>query len=196
MTRIQLGTDCHIDDGATLGHAYEIHGEPTKIGDRATIRSGTVIYAATDLGHDLNTGHNALVREGTTIGDEVLVGTGATIDGQSTIGSNVSLQTGAYVPTNSTIGDHVFLGPYAVLTNDRYPVRSTNSDELLGPTINDGATVGANATVLPDIEVGENAFIAAGSVVTEDVPPSMLAMGIPATHRELPLVLEGGNRIG
>ena len=87
-----------------------------------------------------------------------------------------------YIPTNTTIGDHVFIGPNAVLTNDRYPP----SGCLEGPVIKTGAAIGANATILPGVCIGEGAFVAAGSIVTRDVPDHMMAIGTPARIKELP----------
>ncbi|RKD97366.1 acetyltransferase-like isoleucine patch superfamily enzyme [Halopiger aswanensis] len=183
------GEDCTIDADATVG--YGEFDEPTRIGDDATIRAGSIVYGDVTIGDGFATGHDVLVREGTEIGDDVLVGTKTVIDGQTTIGSHVSLQTNVYVPTQTTIGSNVFVGPSAVLTNDEYPIR-TDAD-LEGPTIEDGASVGANATLLPGVTIGENAFVAAGAVVTEDVPPNSLAVGTPATIQELPEPLEGPN---
>jgi acetyltransferase-like isoleucine patch superfamily enzyme len=98
-----------------------------------------------------------------------------------------------YVPPYTTIGDHVFVGPRAVLTNDRYPVRT--DDDLRGPTVEDHVSIGANATILPGVTVGERSFVAAGAVVTRDVPPDTLAVGVPAEHEPLPEHLAGGNEI-
>jgi acetyltransferase-like isoleucine patch superfamily enzyme len=179
---ISMGRDCRIDDGVRIAH--ESDGEVTRIGDGARIRSGTVIYPGVRIGANFATGHDALIREDTRIGDDVLVGTKAVIDGATTVGDRTSLQTGVYVPTETSIGDDVFLGPRAVLTNDPYPVRT--EVELSGPDLRDGVTVGANATLLPDVTVGRGAFVAAGAVVTEDVPEETLAIGSPAQHRELP----------
>lgn len=165
-------------------------GTPT-IGEGATIRSGSVIYADVQIGRDFVTGHNVLVREGAVIGDEVVVGTNTVVDGKSTVGDHVSMQTGVYVPPYSEIGDEVFLGPHAVLTNDPYPVRTDAA--LEGPTIEEGASIGANATLLPDVTVGARSFVAAGAVVTKDVPPDTLATGVPADHEPLPDRLAGGN---
>lgn len=195
MRGVALGRGCHIEDGARLGHGFDRFEEPTVIGDDATVRSGTVVYAATGIGDRFTTGHHALVREHTTLGDDVLVGTSATIDGQCQIGSHVNLQTGAYVPTATTIADQVFIGPYAVLTNDPYPIRRREEVDLEGPSIERGATIGANATILPGVTIGEAAFVAAGSVVTDHVPPRTLAIGVPAEHHELPPPLRGGNLI-
>jgi len=92
---------------------------------------------------------------------------------------------------NTTLGDRVFVGPNAVLTNDPAPLR--RETDLEGPTLEDDASVGANATILPGVTVGAGAFVAAGAVVTEDVPPETLAIGVPARHEPLPEELDGGN---
>ena len=190
---VSTETDIVVEPGATVGHEYADDAEPPEIGDGATIRRGTIIYCDVAIGEGFATGHDALVREATTIGDDVLVGTKTVIDGYSEIGSHVSMQTGVYVPSETTIGDNVFLGPHAVLTNDPYPIRQ--DVELTGPTIEAGASIGANATVLPGVTVGSNSFVAAGAVVIDDVPPDTLAAGVPATHRPLPDELQGGNTI-
>lgn len=189
----RTGADCRIAEDATVGYREDPQASPAVIGDRATVRPGTVICADVTVGDDLATGHDALVREETTLGDGVLVGTNVVIDGRTVVGSDVSLQTGAYVPRESTIGDEVFLGPQATLTNDPYPIRT--EVPLEGPTIHDGATVGANATLLSGVAVGANAFVAAGAVVTSDVPADTLAIGVPAEHRPLPDELTGGNSL-
>lgn len=182
--------DRNVAPDATLGTGS---GTEPVIGAGATIRSESVIYDDVVVGDGFQTGHGALVREETEIGDDVLVGTQTVIDGYSTIGSGVSLQSQVYVPSNTTIGDDVFVGPGAVLTNDPFPVRQ--DVELRGPTVEDHASVGANATVLPGVTVGRGAFVAAGAVVTKDVPPETLAVGCPATIEPLPDELSGRNRI-
>jgi acetyltransferase-like isoleucine patch superfamily enzyme len=189
--RCELGADVQIDDSAVVGYVYETDCEPARIGDEATIRGGTRIYADVTVGDRFQTGHDALIRERTDLGDDVLVGTGTVIDGTSTVGSNVHFQTGVYVPAYTTIGSNVFLGPRAVLTNDPYPLRE--EVDLKGPTLADHVSIGANATILPEVTVGEGAFVAAGAVVTEDVPAEMLAVGNPAQHKPLPENLQGGN---
>ena len=191
--RARLGTNSSVDDGATVGYVHDADAPPAEIGDDATVRDGTIVYADTAIGDGFTTGHNAVVREETTVGDDVLVGTDTVIDGSSTIGSHVSLQTGVYVPTETTIGDRVFVGPRAVLTNDPHPVR--READLAGPTIEDDASIGANATLLPDVTVGAGAFVAAGAVVTEDVPAETLAVGVPARHEPLPEDLTGANQL-
>lgn len=193
MKGVALGTNAVIDADVSLGYGQDDTTERTHIGEHARIRSGTIIYAGVEIGDKFRTGHNALIREDTSIGDDVLVGTDTVIDGACTIGSHVSLQTRCYVPHNTQIGDHVFVGPHAVMTNDKHPIRQNGS--LAGPSIASGVSIGANATILPDVEIGEHAFIAAGAVVTDDVPAETLAVGAPATHRALPPALQRRNQI-
>lgn len=191
MTAPKLGDDCAVDQGVTFRRPTDGR-EPAVVGDDAVIRSGTVVYPDVVAGDRFVTGHGALIREETTIGDDVLVGTQTVVDGATTIGSEVSLQTGVYIPRETTIGDRVFVGPRAVLTNDPYPLR--REAPLEGPTLEDGVSIGANATLLPGVTVGEHAFVAAGAVITEDVPPETLAVGAPARHRALPDTLTSPNQ--
>lgn len=186
----RLGEDCRIDDRVTIGYGTD-DAAPATIGDGAKIRDGTVIYGDVVVGDDFTTGHNVLVREETIIGDDVVLGTNVVVDGQTDVGSSVSAQTGVYVPAKTTIGDRVFLGPHAVLTNDPYPVRQ--DVDLRGPTLADGVSIGAGATVLPGVTIGENAFVAGGAVVVDDVPAETLAVGVPAETKPLPAELDGGN---
>lgn len=191
--KAEIGQNMTVDDGATIGYEYDSDAEPPIIGADATVRSGTIIYCDTIIGDGFSTGHSALIREETVLGDNVLVGTNTVIDGYSTIGSHVSLQTGVYVPSDTTIGDNIFLGPHAVLTNDPYPVRT--GDELTGPILEDGVSIGANASVLPGVTIGENSFVAAGAVVVDDIPSGTLAIGTPAEPHALPAELQGGNQL-
>lgn len=184
MTRAELGRNPNVDEGATVGYEYEGAEQPAIVGDDARIRSGTTIYADVAIGDRFVTGHDALVREQTVVGDDVVLGTKSILDGSISVGSNVSIQTGVYVPPQTDIGDRVFLGPNAVLTNDSYPLRVDM--DLDGPTLEDDVSIGANATVLPGVTVGEGAFVAAGAVVVDDVPPETLAVGVPADTQPLP----------
>lgn len=185
-----LGERCQIDEGVRLVDA-DPNEDPTRIGDGARIRSGTVVYAGVEIGDGLTTGHDAVIREDTVIGDDVVVGTKTVIDGDTAVGDRTSLQTGVYVPTGTTIRNDAFVGPNAVLTNDPYPVRT--DAPLDGPTIESHASIGANATLLPGVTVGEGAFVAAGAIVVDDVPPRTLAVGAPAVIRPLPEPLCGHN---
>ncbi len=163
------------------------------IGDNPVIRSYSVIYSDVHIGDNLRTGHNVLIREHTCIGDNVLIGSNTIIDGDTEIGSNVSIQSNVYIPLKVIIEDNVFIGPCAVLTNDKYPIRKKY--QLRGPVIRKGVTIGANAMILPDVEIGEGAFVAAGALVTKNIPAWKLAIGMPARIKELPEELRTINRI-
>ncbi|HNX16724.1 MAG TPA: acyltransferase [Methanoregula sp.] len=159
----------------------------TTIGSDAVLRSGTIIYCDVTIGDRFQTGHNVMIREKTRIGDRVSIGTSVVIDGNTTIGNDVSVQSMVYIPTNTSIGDHVFIGPNAVLTNDRYPPSGIGG--LVGPVIENHAAIGANVTILPGIHIGEGALVAAGAIVTRDIPAHKLAVGVPAKIRDLPSTL-------
>lgn len=191
MTGAADRDDVEVHDSAVVGVAYDEDTTPPDLGAGSVVRAGTVIYDDVVAGRSLSTGHHAVVRERTALGEDVLVGSQVVVDGHADVGDGVSMQTGAYVPAHTTVGDAVFLGPNATMLNDPYPVRE--SVDLDGPTVESDASVGANATLLPGVTVGEGSFVAAGAVVVEDVPPRTLAVGVPAEVRPLPAVLEGGN---
>lgn len=188
---VKLGKNCTVQEGACLGAPSrefmkkpEKLWPPTKVGANSIIRSGTIIYCSVSIGKNFQSGHNVLIREKTKIGNNVLVGTNSIIEGESRIGSNVNIQSLAYVPRKTIIEDKVFLGPGATLTNDRYPIRTIAT--LEGPIIRKGASIGAGSVILPGVEIGRGAVTAAGAIVTKDVPPWKLAVGVPAQVRDLP----------
>lgn len=156
----------------------------TTLGRNALLRSGTVIYCDVEIGDDFQCGHGVLIRERTSIGNGTSIGSMSVIEGYTSIGSGVRIQSMVFIPAHTTIGDRVFIGPHAVLLNDRYPPRGRPS--LQGPCIKEDAVIGGNSTLLPGITVCEAAVIAAGAVVTRDVPPCTLAIGVPARIRPLP----------
>jgi acetyltransferase-like isoleucine patch superfamily enzyme len=184
-----VGPDAQIFEPVTLGfpsreNLFRKGFRGTTIGKNAILRSGTIIYCDVCIGEEFQTGHNVMIREKTRIGNRVAIGTATVIEGHTIIGDNVNLQSLVYIPTETCIGNQVFIGPNTVLTNDRYPPR--NIGGLKGPTLLDGAAIGANVTILPGICIGRGALVAAGSVVTRDVPDLMLAIGSPARIKDLP----------
>lgn len=147
-----------------------------RIGRRVIVRAGTVIYEDVELGDGVETGHHVLIREATRIGPGSIVGTGTIIDGRVQVGARVRIESGVYLPPGTVIGDDVFIGPRAVFTNDRYPP----SKRLVGAVVEDGAVIGANSVILPGVRIGRRAVVAAGSVVTRDVPEETVVLGAPA----------------
>ena len=182
-----------IGPGCVIGHIYEGWTEPARLGRGCVIRDGTIIYADTVIGDHTATGVGALIRERTRIGTGCLVGTHAVIEGHAELGDDVVLQTGVFIPTHVTIGNRVFLGPRAVLTNDRYPLRRRSSYKPAGPILEDDVSIGANATILPGVRIGTGSMVAAGAVVTSDVPAWSLAIGVPAHVSDLPEELRESN---
>ncbi len=164
-----------------------------RIGHHSIIRSEAVIYRDVQIGDYVRTGHKVLIREHCRIGDHVLVGTNVVIDNDTTIGSRVSIQSTVYIPTGTVIEDRVFIGPNAVFTNDRFPIRVKGP--LMAPRVRRSATIGGNAIILPGVTVGEGAFVAAGAVVTHDVPAWHMAIGSPARFEKLPRHLRRQNQI-
>jgi acetyltransferase-like isoleucine patch superfamily enzyme len=182
-----------IQENVSIGLNYKTKSKPPIIGKNAFIRSNTVIYDDVEIGEDFKTGHGVVVREKTNIGDNVLIGTNSVIEGQCTIGNNVSIQSNVYLPIKTMIEDYVFIGPCACLTNDKYPIRI--DFDLKGPIIRKGASIGANSTFLSNVEIGEGAMVAAGAIVTHDVPEYYLAIGSPARIKPLPKHLKTLNKI-
>jgi acetyltransferase-like isoleucine patch superfamily enzyme len=170
---------------------YQYQG--ASIGQNAMIRANTVIYCNVSIGNNFRSGHNVFIRENTMIGNNVSVGTNAVIEGNTSIGNNVNIQSNTFIPINTIIEDFVFIGPNAVLTNDKYPMRKELA--LKGPIIRKGVSIGANAVILPGVEIGEGSMIAAGALVTTDIPAWKLAIGIPAKILELSEGLKILNRI-
>jgi acetyltransferase-like isoleucine patch superfamily enzyme len=120
------------------------------------------------------------VRERVEIGADSLVGRAASVENDVRVGERVRMQTGAYVTAWSVVEDDVFIAPKVIFTNDPSAGRRPPGMELRGPTLRRGCRVGAGAVLLPGVEIGADAFVAAGAVVTRDVPAGALAMGVPA----------------
>jgi acetyltransferase-like isoleucine patch superfamily enzyme len=190
----KLGKDCMVQENVILGLKYSEECREAIIGDRAVIRWGTIIYADVEIGDDFKTGHSVVIRDKTKIGNRIVIGTNTIIDGTVEIGSFVKLESNVYIPTHTKIGSYVFIGPGAVLANDKYPQRLRDEYEPIGPILEDSVTIGANATVLPGVRIGEGTIVGAGSVVTKDVPPWSLASGVPARFEPLPERLREKNR--
>ena len=125
---------------------------------------------------------NAQIRENAAIGKNCIISKDTYIDFGVSMGDGCKLQNGVSVYHGVTLEDDVFVGPYAVFTNDRVP-RAFNVDWQVIPTlVKRGASIGANATIICGVTIGEYALVAAGSVVTRDVEPYCCVIGNPARH--------------
>ena len=191
--RVEHGESFSCDEGCLVGLLYRPEAGPARFGRDCRIRWGSVIYGDVTTGNDFQTGHHVMIREKTVIGNHVVIGTGTVVDGQVEIGDFVKIESQCYIPTHVRIGNRVFLGPGVTLTNDRYPLKQRDRYHPEGPVIEDGVTLGGRVTVCPGVRIGEDAFVAAGAVVTKDVPPRSLAIGVPARIKPLPAHLAERN---
>jgi UDP-2-acetamido-3-amino-2,3-dideoxy-glucuronate N-acetyltransferase len=141
-----------------------------------------VIEEGADIGAGTKVWHHSHVRNGATIGQDCVMGKNVFIDEGAVIGNRVKIQNNVSVYRGVHLEDEVFLGPSAVLTNDLFP-RAVNPDWKIVPTyLRRGASIGANATIVCGIEIGEWAMVGAGAVVTRDVQAQSLVLGNPARH--------------
>ena len=180
---VHIGKNAVIGDFVILGEPPrgKKDGElPTVIGENALIRSHTVIYAGNTIGKNFQTGHHTLVREENSIGDDVSIGSSSVVEHHVKIGHGVRIHTQAFVPEESILEDGCWIGPNVVITNAAYPLSPNAKKELKGAIVKKKAKIGANATLLPGITIGEEALVGAGAVVTKDVPPGKVVVGNPA----------------
>ncbi len=162
---------------------------PATIGDGTIVSTGAVVFAGSEIGARVILGDQSCVRERVVVGDDVVIGRGSLVENDTTIGALTKIQAEAYITAYSTLEEQVFIAPCVVTTNDNFMGRTERRHELIkGPTIRRGARVGGGAVLLPGIEIGEEAFVGAGAVVTRDVPARMLVVGSPAR------VLRAGRR--
>ena len=154
---------------------------PAQIGDGTIISTGAVVFAGAQVGARVILGDQSCVRERVVVGDDVVIGRGSLVENDTTIGAMSKIQAEAYITAYSTLEEHVFIAPCVVTTNDNFMGRTERRHELRrGPTIRRGARIGGGAILLPGVEIGEDAFVGAGAVVTKDVEARMLVVGSPA----------------
>jgi len=162
--------------------------DPVRIGDGTIVSTGAVVFAGSTIGARVILGDQSCVRERVTVGDDVVVGRGSLVENDTTIGASTRIQAGAYITAYSTLEDEVFIAPCVVTTNDNFMGRTERRHALMkGPTIRRGARIGGGAILCPAVEIGEEAFVGAGAVVTKDVAPRAVVVGSPArVLREVP----------
>jgi acetyltransferase-like isoleucine patch superfamily enzyme len=153
---------------------------PTVLGDGVAVLTGAIVFAGAELGEGVIVGDQAHVRERATLGAGTSVGRGSSIDHDVRIGAGVRIQTNCYITANTVIEDDVFIGPGVVTANDNTMARHPREQPDAGPTLRRACRIGAGAVICPGIEIGEEAFVAAGAVVTTDVRPRVVFMGVPA----------------
>lgn len=161
--------------GDAPADAVRVHAS-ADVDERAVLGAGTTVW------------HIAQIREGARLGCHCVVGRGAYVGPGVIIGDNVKVQNYALVYEPARLADGVFVGPAAVLTNDVYPRSVSVTGELKGPAdwqalgvvVAEGASIGARAVIVAGVHIGRWALVAAGAVVTRDVPDFALVAGVPA----------------
>jgi acetyltransferase-like isoleucine patch superfamily enzyme len=190
---VEIGTGCTIEDLVVMGKRPRLRPGSSAAGgdelaalvleDGVTVCAGAVLYAGSRIGERAIVGDQAQIRERTRVGARSVVGRGSCVDFDVSVGSRVLIQTGVYVTGRSVVEDDVFLGPGVLTTNDHTMGRHPPGEPLRGPVFRRACRVGGGVVVLPGVEIGEEAFVAAGAVVTRDVGPREVVMGAPARAR-------------
>jgi acetyltransferase-like isoleucine patch superfamily enzyme len=186
---VELGAEVRVQDGAIVGKPLVLSrtsaaqlrsDEATSVGDGVTIAAQAVVVAGASIGAGAFIGDQSHVRERAQIGENSAVGRGSAVDNDVVIGARVRMQTGCYITAFSTVEDDVFIGPGVFTYNDNTMGRHAKGVGIVGVVLRRACRVGGGARILPGIEIGEEAFVATGSVVTRNVPPRTLVMGVPA----------------
>ncbi len=185
-----LGEGVKVLEGAVVGKQPTLSPRsttkreplpPAELGDGTIVSTGAIVFAGSRVGARVILGDQSCVRERVLVGDDVVLGRGSLIENDTSVGAGTKIQAGAYITAYSTLEDDVFIAPCVVTTNDNFMGRTERRHDLIkGPTIRRGARIGGGAILCPAVEIGEEAFVGAGAVVTKDVPPRMLVVGNPA----------------
>ena len=187
--RVEIGDGVLIQDGAVLGKLASLSpgsraaasaGEPLVIEGGARILAQAIVFAGARIGERAIIGDQTFVRERVIIGADSVIGRGSCIDNDVTIGARVRIQTAAWLTSWTTIEDDVFVGPGVMTMNDDTMSRLPAAAELRGPTLRRACRVGGGVLLTPGVVIGEEAFVAAGAVVTRDVPARSHVRGVPA----------------
>jgi acetyltransferase-like isoleucine patch superfamily enzyme len=187
----RIGKGVRIDDGAVIGKrpmraantavTKDADLEPTTVGDGAIIGTHVVVYRGATIGQKVLIADLATVRENVSVGDFTIIGRGAAVENFCTIGRYCKLETNVYITAYSKLGDRVFVAPGALTSNDNYIGRTEERfKHFKGVTVGRGGRIGVGAVILPGKEVGDDALVAAGALLTRDAPPKRIAAGVPA----------------
>ena len=183
-----IGPGVVIQDGVVLGKPPRLSsrsstaappGGPLVIAAGASICAQAIVFEGARIGAGAIVGDQAYVRERSVVGAGSVIGRGACVDNDVTIGERCRLQSQVYITAYSIIEDDVFVGPCAMTTNDNTMARQHPGDQLRGAILRRACRIGGGAILTPGIEIGEEAYIGAGSVVTNHVPPRGVVIGVP-----------------
>jgi UDP-2-acetamido-3-amino-2,3-dideoxy-glucuronate N-acetyltransferase len=186
---VVIGDGVIVQDNVVLGKAPRLAptsgaaGQPIDalvIDEGAAICAGAIVFAGAHIGARAIIGDQSYVRERAQVGERTVIGRGSVVDNDVVIGARVKVQTNVYVTGFSLVEDDVFLGPGVLTTNDDAMGRHGPDEPLRGAIFRRACRVGGMAVLVPGVEIGEEAVVAAGAVVTNDVPARGVVMGVPA----------------
>jgi len=162
-------------------------GAGVEIGPDVLIGGHVVIHTGVEIGAGARIGDHAQIRDDARIGAGATIGSLSSVDPGVRVGERSSVQARCYLSAGTVIEDDVFVGPGVTLANDNTMDRHPEDFELEGPLLRRACRIGAGVVVCPAIEIGEEAFVAAGAVVVADVAPRSVVMGVPGRGvREVP----------
>jgi acetyltransferase-like isoleucine patch superfamily enzyme len=183
-----IGDGCAIEDHVTLGKRPRLARHSSaggevpalELGARVSVGTGAVVFAGARVADEAILGDQTFVRERTQIGHGSVIGRGSVVDNDVHVGARVRVQTNVYLTAFTVIEDDVFVGPGALTTNDDTMARHGPDEPIRGAILRRACRVGGGTVLTPGVEIGEEAFVAAGAVVTRDVPARAVVMGVPA----------------
>jgi acetyltransferase-like isoleucine patch superfamily enzyme len=179
-----------VEDGVVLGKRPRLRpgsraaaaagrAGPLTVGAGTTVCCGAVVYAGAEVGPRVILGDQSQVRERAVIGERSVLGRGSTVEFDARVGARVLIQTLVYVTAGTIVEDDVFIGPGVTTTNDDAMGRHPCGEPLSGPVLGRACRVGGGVVLTPGVVIGEEAFVAAGAVVTRDVAARAVVMGVP-----------------
>ena len=183
-----IGDGCEIADHAVLGKRPMLarhssaRGEvgDLVLGAGVSVGTGAVVFAGSSVGEGAILGDQSFVRERSSIGQGSVIGRGSAIDNDVIVGARVRVQSNVYLTAFTVVEDDVFVGPGVNTTNDNTMAGTPSDEQLQGALLRRACRVGGSAVLTPGVEIGEEAFVAAGALVTRDVPARAVVMGVPA----------------
>jgi acetyltransferase-like isoleucine patch superfamily enzyme len=187
---VRLGRDVHVFPGTVIGKPPMGAGATARtpsfdqtidIGDGCAIGPNAVIYYDVKIGHNTLIGDGASIREQCTIGDECIIGRHVAVNYNCHVGDRTKVMDLVSLTGNMTVGEDVFIAMHVSSANDNaMGAHSYDEGQIVGPVIGARARIGVGAILLPAVHIGAGALVAAGALVTRDVPEDATVMGVPA----------------
>ena len=165
----------------STARTYSSEYGQTIIGENTILCPGVVLYTETRIGHNTLLGDNCSIREKCIVGDFCIISRNVSVNYETEIGNYTKIMDNSHITGNMKIGNHVFISVLVASTNDNSMGRDADAaDHLAGPVVEDYVTIGAGASLLPGVIIGQNSIVGASALVTRDVPAGKVVMGIPA----------------